>query len=61
MPTYDYECECGNVWEESQNITEPPVKQCPKCQKNTAKRLIGKTSFVLKGGGWAADSYSNKY
>ncbi|MCD6378912.1 zinc ribbon domain-containing protein, partial [bacterium] len=32
MPTYHYACDkCGNEFEVSQNITDPPKKRCPKC------------------------------
>ena len=65
MPTYPYRCtysRCGHAWEAEQRITEPPLKRCPKCGKNTAKRQIsGGGAFILKGGGWYADGYgSNK-
>jgi putative FmdB family regulatory protein len=52
--TYEYECtSCKHVWEKEQKITESAVKICPKCNKETAKRLIsGGTGFQLKGSGW---------
>jgi putative FmdB family regulatory protein len=60
MPTYEYLCtKCGNQWEEIQKISEAPIKVCPKCSKSTAKRQISGGSFILKGGGWYADSYSS--
>ena len=54
MPTYEYACSaCGNEWEQTQRITEPPVEVCPKCAKSSAHRLISAgTNFILKGGGW---------
>jgi putative FmdB family regulatory protein len=60
MPTYEYVCDvCGGGWETEQRITEPPLKKCPKCGKNAAKRQIsGGGAFILKGGGWYADGYS---
>lgn len=63
MPTYNYGCiECGNEWEEIHKMNDPIIKECPKCKKETAKRLISNnTSFVLKGGGWYKEGYcSNK-
>ncbi len=60
MPTYEYICsQCGNEWEEIQKISEPPIQVCPKCSNATAKRQISGGSFILKGGGWYADSYSS--
>jgi len=58
MPTYDYGCDaCGNQWELEQRISADPVKKCPKCGKNKARRMISGGNFILKGGGWYADLY----
>ncbi len=60
MPTYDYGCKaCGHEFEKEQRISDKPVKKCPSCGKLQAKRLISKTSFVLKGGGWYSDLYAS--
>lgn len=60
MPIYDYQCQkCGHEFEKEQRIIEDPIKKCPACKANQAKRLISKTSFVLKGGGWYNDLYSS--
>lgn len=61
MPTYEYRCTnsgCSCQWETEQKITEPPLETCPKCGRKTAERLISKTSFVLKGSGWAREGYA---
>ena len=59
MPTYEYDCSlCRHVWETNQSIKDPPLDRCPKCDANTARRLISRTSFKLLGDGWAADRYS---
>jgi putative FmdB family regulatory protein len=62
MPTYDYICtSCENAWELEQRIVEDPIKKCPKCGANTAKRQISQgAGFILKGGGWYADGYGSK-
>jgi putative FmdB family regulatory protein len=58
MPTYEYGCEaCGHEWELEQRITESPVKDCPKCRKKKARRLISGGNFMLKGEGWYKDLY----
>ena len=59
MPTYDYACDnCGHEFEREQRITEKPLKKCPKCGKDKARRMIGGGNFILKGGGWESDLYS---
>jgi putative FmdB family regulatory protein len=62
MPTYDYICTaCHHAWELEQRIVEDPVRKCPKCHANKAKRQISTgAGFILKGGGWYADGYGSK-
>ncbi len=52
--TYEYQCtSCSHEWEAEQKITEEPLKECPQCHKETAKRLVsGGTGTHLKGDGW---------
>jgi putative FmdB family regulatory protein len=59
--TYDYICTaCGHAWEAEQRISEAPLKDCPECNQQTAKRQVsGGAGFILKGGGWYADLYSS--
>jgi len=61
MPTYEYACtSCTHEWETEQSIREDPLKECPSCHKDTARRQISRgTGFILKGGGWYADLYSS--
>ena len=60
MPIYEYACEiCESEFELEQRITDDPVKSCPKCRSRKVKRLISRTSFVLKGSGWYSDLYSS--
>jgi putative FmdB family regulatory protein len=59
MPTYDYECDaCKHKWELIQSIKAKPVKACPKCLEDKARRLISLGTFILKGKGWAEDGYT---
>jgi putative FmdB family regulatory protein len=61
MPIYEYACEkCESEFEVEQRITDSPVKSCPRCKSKKVKRLISRTSFVLKGGGWYSDLYSSR-
>jgi len=60
MPIYEYACaKCESEFEVEQRITEDPLKSCPKCRSRRVKRLISRTSFALKGGGWYADGYGS--
>lgn len=58
MPTYDYVCEkCGYEFEAFQNITEDPLKVCPKC-KGYVKRQIGTgAGLIFKGSGFYITDY----
>ncbi|HEX6765493.1 MAG TPA: zinc ribbon domain-containing protein [Polyangiaceae bacterium] len=59
--TYEYLCTaCGNVWEAEQSISAAPLKVCPRCHAETAKRQVsGGAGFILKGGGWYSDLYGS--
>jgi len=60
MPFYEYACDkCESEFEIEQRITDEPLKSCPKCRSRRIKRLISRTSFALKGGGWYADGYAS--
>ena len=60
MPIYEYECEkCGHQFEREQRMADAPIKTCPECKGRKVNKLISRSSFVLKGGGWYADGYSD--
>ncbi len=43
MPTYCHKCsdvECAHEWEDIYSISAEPPKVCPKCNKETAQRVI---------------------
>jgi len=59
LPIYEYKCpECAQKAEVLQKVGASPPS-CEKCKK-AMERQISRTSFVLKGGGWFADSYSSE-
>lgn len=62
MPTYEYGCQVCNIdFEIEQSINDEPSATCPHCLAQSRKRLISKGgTFVLRGGGWAADNYAKK-
>ena len=56
MPLYEFGCEkCKTVKEVLQKYDDP-APSCSECSGET-RRLISRTSFELKGDGWARDSY----
>ena len=62
MPTYDYQCEaCNHEWELFQSMNDSPVKRCPKCKKQKAKRLLGLgAGLIFKGTGFYETDYKKK-
>ena len=68
MAIYEYECgKCSHRFEVMQRMSDEPLKVCPKNEcpkkrhgKGKLKKLISKTSFALKGGGWAKDGYGGE-
>ncbi len=57
MPIYEYECDkCQEAFEISQKISEPALGACPKCG-SPVRKLVSRSSFQLKGGGWYATDY----
>jgi putative FmdB family regulatory protein len=61
MPIYEYRCEaCGHQDEFLQKVSEPPLTQCPVCNKPTFNKLLSAAGFQLKGSGWYATDFKNK-
>ena len=53
MPLYSYECSnCGVQFDKLQKFADKPIKRCPECNKNTAKRVIQPAGIIFKGSGW---------
>lgn len=65
MPCYLYFCQACNKEFEAVHSIIQQLEECPVCKEAgqapaVPKRLIANTSFVLTGGGWAREGYSNK-
>ena len=59
MPLYEYRCRnCGKEHEILQKFSDPPLRRCPSCRGRVDK-LVSRTSFQLKGGGWYNEGYSS--
>ena len=64
MPTYDYKCQnCGHSFEILQNMNADHLTNCPQCNEESLKRLIGTGAGLLfKGSGFYETDYrSNSY
>lgn len=60
MPVYEYECpKCEKVHEVQQRMIDDPISSCPECG-GPVKKIMSRSSFQLKGGGWYADGYASK-
>ena len=58
MPTYEYSCPACGSFEKEQRISDPKLTACPTCS-SPVQRLISRTSFALKGGGWYSEGYGS--
>ncbi len=53
MPIYEFECKaCGDVQEVMQKLSDPQPTECPSCHGGPLVKLMSRTGFILKGGGW---------
>jgi putative FmdB family regulatory protein len=61
MPTYEYECQhCKHKFEKFQNMTDTPLKRCPKC-RHKIKRLLGTGGgIIFKGSGFYETDYRSE-
>jgi putative FmdB family regulatory protein len=56
---YEYECKaCGRDFEYQQRMSDPDKTTCEVCG-GALDRLISRTAFSLKGGGWYKDLYAS--
>jgi putative FmdB family regulatory protein len=60
MPTYEYRCNaCGREFEYQQRMSDDDLVTCEACNEPKLEKLISRTAFQLKGGGWYKDLYSS--
>ena len=60
MPIYEYTCRrCRVPFEELRSITDTSRPSCPACGGRKVSRLMSRSSFQLKGGGWYKDLYAS--
>ena len=57
MPTYEYLCPEGHVFEKFQKMTDKPRAKCPVCGKTAARKISGGAGLVFKGSGFYITDY----
>jgi putative FmdB family regulatory protein len=58
MLTYEYKCrDCGEKFDESQKITDPPLTRCPACGGNVDRLISGGSGMLFKGSGFHVTDY----
>ena len=57
MPTYEYQCPEGHVFEKFQKMTDKPRAKCPACGKPATRKISGGAGLVFKGSGFYITDY----
>lgn len=58
MPTYEYKCPNGHLFEKRvPRITSQRYAKCPKCGKRAERQISGGAGLVFKGSGFYATDY----
>ncbi|MFC1661903.1 FmdB family zinc ribbon protein [Gemmatimonadota bacterium] len=57
MPTYEYRCPQGHLFERFQKISDKPEAECPTCGEQAERLISGGAGFLFKGGGFYSTDY----
>ena len=57
MPTYEYQCPEGHVFDKFQKMTDKPRAKCPVCGKMATRMISGGAGLVFKGSGFYITDY----
>jgi putative FmdB family regulatory protein len=57
MPTYEYRCPEGHVFEKFQKMTDRPRAKCSVCGKMATRKISGGAGLVFKGSGFYITDY----
>jgi putative FmdB family regulatory protein len=60
MPTYEYGCENGHLFEEFQSIVADPINVCPICGGRAERKISGGTGLIFRGSGFYITDYARK-
>jgi putative FmdB family regulatory protein len=57
MPTYEYKCPEGHLFEKFQKMSDKPRARCPVCGKAAVRKISGGAGLVFKGSGFYITDY----
>jgi putative FmdB family regulatory protein len=57
MPTYEYRCEKGHLFERVQKMNDRPVTKCPVCGAKASRMISGGQGLIFKGTGFYITDY----
>lgn len=57
MPTYDYRCPSGHVFEEFQSMNAEAKATCPQCGQEAARLIGAGSGLMFKGSGFYITDY----
>ncbi len=57
VPTYDYRCPKGHVFELFQRMSDPPPEICDVCGAAPVERVLSPVAVHFKGSGFYATDY----
>jgi putative FmdB family regulatory protein len=57
MPTYEYRCPEGHVFEKLQKMSDKSQAKCPVCGKPATRKISGGAGLVFKGSGFYITDY----
>ncbi len=57
MPTYEYRCPNGHLFELFQRMDEPPPERCEICGEGPVERVLYPVAVHFKGSGFYSTDY----
>jgi putative FmdB family regulatory protein len=57
MPTYEYQCPDGHLFEKLEKMSDKPQARCPVCGKPATRKISGGAGLVFKGSGFYITDY----
>jgi putative FmdB family regulatory protein len=57
MPTYEYRCPEGHLFDKFQKMTDKPRARCPVCGRPATRKISGGAGLVFKGSGFYITDY----